>query len=599
LFDLFQSFQPLHNPLGFSGADFIELLTALLLSALIFLWRPGLERISARMAGSTVFCMTLLAILPVALRLYLLPHHPVPSPDIYDEFGHLFEADTLRHFRFANPPHALHEFFETFFILQQPTYSSIYPMGQGLMLAIGRAIFGTPWAGVLLATSAFCSLTYWMLRAWITPGWALIGGVLAVFEFGPLSQWMNSYWGGAFGAAAGCLVFGSLPRLFGSHQRRYAFPLVAGLGLHMLIRPFESIFLLICSGLYLAPMIRTPEGRKALIRATPILAGGLVAVVAVIGVQNKSVTGSWMTLPYQLSQYQYGVPASLTFQPNQTPHVPLTPQQELGYRSQIAFRGSGPETMSTYLARLWGRVRYYRFFFLPPLYVAIAAFLPSLRRPQFAWVALTLLIFALGTNFFPAFQLHYLAAVTCLFLLVSVIGLQQVRDWNVDAGNVLVFLCIAHFGFWYVMHVADTSQVSQAARRYETWDAINHGNPERRIEVNQELGAMPGKLLVFVRYWPQHIFQDEWVYNEADIDAARIVWARDLGEPKNEKLRHYYPDRKLLLLEPDARPPKLEDYPMPEAPKPEETAPEPPPKPDKRYSPKVVHPELRFEDVPR
>ena len=47
-----------------------------------------------------------------------------------------------------------------------------------------------------------------MLRGWTTPGWALIGGLLAVMEFGPLNQWTNSYWGGSLAAAAGCLATG-------------------------------------------------------------------------------------------------------------------------------------------------------------------------------------------------------------------------------------------------------------------------------------------------------------------------------------------------------------------------------------------------------
>jgi len=82
-------------------------------------------------------------------------------------------------------------------------------------------------------------------------------------------------------------------------------------------------------------------------------------------------------------------------------------------------------------------------------------------------------------------------------------------------------------------------------------------NPERRVAVNHQLALVPGKQLVFVRYWPRHIFQDEWVYNAADIDASRIVWARDLGPDEDEKLRRYYPDRTVWLLEPDARPPRL------------------------------------------
>ena len=219
-------------------------------------------------------------------------------------------------------------------------------------------------------------------------------------------------------------------------------------------------------------------------------------------------------------------------------------------------------------------MRFYRFFFLPPLYLAVVAFLFALREFRFARVALTMLIFALGANFFPSFQFHYIAAVTCLFVLVSITGLQQInrltiRGWPAgnEAARLIVLLCAVHFVVWYGLHLFDTADFSLAMRRYETWDAINHANPERRIDVYQQLAKIPGSLLVFVRYSPQHIFQDEWVYNEAAIDQARIVWARDLGTSENEKLKHYYPDRAAWLLEPDARSPKLSRYePEPPAP---------------------------------
>jgi hypothetical protein len=592
---VFQSFLPLHNPLGFGAADFVELALALMLVLLTMSCRGWLERTGLKLAEKTWLSMALLAILPVALRLILLPDHRIPSPDIYDEFGHLFVADTLRHFRFANPSHPLHQFFETFFILQQPTYSSIYPLGQGIMLAIGQAVFGTPWAGVVFSTAAFCSLCYWMLRAWVTPGWALIGGLLAIFEFGPLSGWMNNYWGGAFGATLGCLVFGSLPRLMETGRKRYAILLAAGLGLHVLLRPYESLFLLIAVALYLLPALRRREDVKRLLRnAAPAIAASLLLALGITMLQNKSVTDSWTTLPYQLSQHQYGVPAGLTFQPNPTPHSELTPQQEMEYKSQLAFRSNAPETIDSYLERLRYRIRYYRFFFLPPLYLAILAFLAAIRNYRFVWVCATIALFALGTNFFPAFQLHYVAAVTCLFVLVSVAGCRQISQWNPDAARLLVFLCVAHFTFWYAMHLVDGQDFSMDARRYETWDGLNHCNPERRLVVNEKLAAIPGKLIVFVRYWPQHIFQEEWVYNEADIDHARVIWARDLGEPENKKLRDYYPDRAVWLLEPDARPPALEPY----------QAVEPPPatptvEPTEKDKRPPTHPELKFENVPR
>lgn len=573
-------FQPLLNPIGFGASDFVELALAIFLVVFVLL-RPRIEPAARRFADKTGWCMLLLATLPVALRLALLPHHPVPQPEVYDEFSHLLVADTLRHFRLANPSHPLHQFFETFFVLQQPTYSSIYPIGQGLLLALGWTLFGYPWAGVLISVAAFCSLCYWMLRAWTTPLWALVGGLLAVCEFGPLNLWTNCYWGGALAAAAGCLVFGSLPRLREHARVRDGALLGLGLGIHLLARQYESIFLLLSVIVFFLPSLRSRNEARRLWRAASAAALIALCAAAVTLAQNKQVTGSWTTVPEALSQYQYGVPASLTFQPIPTPHRELTPQQELDYKMQVAFRQSSTETLETYLLRLEYRVRYYRFFFYVPLYLALFAFVITVRAFRFLWVLVTLVIFALGVNFFPAFQFHYVAACSCLFILMSVEGLRRlshlrILNWPAgqEAAMVLLALCGAQFLFWYTLHVFDSYEFSAAARRYETWDAINHGSSSPRMLVRRQLEQAPGKQLVFVHYWPGHIFQNEWVYNTADIDVSRIVWARDLGPREDEKLLQYYPNRTAWLLEPDARPPKLSRYepPPPQAPKPAQPA---------------------------
>jgi hypothetical protein len=564
--DFFRSFLPLENPLGFGAGDYLELLLAVMLLAALVWWKR-VAPYANRLAQRTLWSMALLALLPVALRLALLGHHPVPSPDVYDEFSHLLVADTLRHFRLANPMHPLHRFFETFFVLQEPTYSSIYPLGQGLIMAIGWTVFGTPWAGVILATSAFCALCYWMLRGWTTPGWALAGGLLAVMEFGPLSQWMNGYWGGSLAAAAGCLVFGALPRLKTENCRRNALLLGLGLAIHLLTRPYETLFLGLAVLLFFAPAFGKPAEWRRLGKLAAIAAIAVTPAIALTLLENHAVTGSWTTFPYSLSQYQYGVPTSLTIQPNPVPHADLTPQQQMDYRMQTSFRPSRGETLRSYLERLEYRVRYYRFFFIPPLYLALAAFLPCLRQFRFAWAAAAFTVFALGTNFFPAFQVHYVAACTCLFVLMSVAGLEWLnrltiggRPAGAEAARLILFVCAAHFLFWYTLHVFDTGEISLAVRPYETWDSINHTNPERRIAVRAELEKAPGGLLVFVRYTPQHIFQEEWVWNAADIDHARIVWARDLGPEENARLIAYYPVRSALLFEPDARPMRLTRY---------------------------------------
>ena len=561
-FHLFRSFLPLHSPIGFGASDFIELALAAILVLLALICRPWIETFGTKLAQRTGWCMLLLAALPVALRLLLLPQHPVPTPNTSDDFSYLLVADTLLHFRLANPAHALHQFFETFFVLQEPSYSSIFPIGQGIALALGRILFGYPWAGVLLSVAALCALCYWMLRAWTAPGWALLGGLLAVMQFGPLNQWMNCYWGGADSAIAGCLVFGALPRLHAAWRTRDAILLGLGLGVQLLTRPYEFILMLASVMLFFLPSLRERDVLSALARAVPAVALALMPAIALTLVQNKQVTGSWTTLPYELSRYQYGVPATFTVEPNPLPHRELTAEQQLDYEVQVAAHGKDADTIGRYLERLAYRARFYRFFLLAPLYLALAAFLAALREWKFVWVLLTLLIFSLGANFYPFFYPHYIAAVTCLFVLVSVTGIERlsrlrIHGWPAgeEAARLIIFLCVAHFVFWYGTHLVDNAALVQ----FETWDFINHGDPGSRTAISRQLAQAPGKQLVFVRYGPQHRF-DESVHNAAAIDAAPVVWARDLGTAENEKLRRYYPDRTAWLLDPDAKPPRLGRY---------------------------------------
>ncbi len=542
-----------------------------MLLAMALAWRPYVAPFGARLARRMWTCMAILFAAPIALRLALLPHHPPPVPDLYDEFGHLLVADTLRHFRLANPPHALHQFFETFFVLQQPSYSSIYPIGPGIVLALG-ALLGSPWIGVLAMSGILCALCYWMLRGWTSAGYALLGGVFAILLYGPMNQWTNNYWGGGFAAAAGCLAYGALPRLRNTGFPRYSVLLGLGVAMYLISRPYESIFLILSIAAYFAPLLNRARA-QALSPARLRLAAVALAVAStgllVTAAQNKSVTHRVLELPYTLSQYQYGVPAALTIFPQPEPHNPLTPQQEADYRMQRGFRPTGGETLETYFGRLIYRTRYYRFYFYPPLYIALAAYLISLagkrRRFRDFWAPGTCLLFALGINFFPQFQFHYMAACVPLFLLISVEGLRRIArlDGGPLAARALIFLCLAQFFFWYGLHLGETPALAEL-RSYDTWNSINNPDTQIRRDIAAKVAKLPGNVLIFVRYWPQHMFRKEWVYNAADIDASRVVWARDLGDAEDRKLLTYYTGRAAYLFEPDARPPKLGPY-APEA----------------------------------
>ncbi len=95
-----------------------------------------------------------------------------------------------------------------------------------------------------------------------------------------------------------------------------------------------------------------------------------------------------------------------------------------------------------------------------------------------------------------------------------------------------------------------------------TWFHSPRGFQER-AEVLRNLEAKPGQQLVIVRYGDGHDPDREWVYNAADIDRSKVVWAREMDPARNRQLLDYFRGRQAWLLEADAVPPRLSAYPQP------------------------------------
>ena len=97
------------------------------------------------------------------------------------------------------------------------------------------------------------------------------------------------------------------------------------------------------------------------------------------------------------------------------------------------------------------------------------------------------------------------------------------------------------------------------------WPMVWYHTPDGntgRARVLSRLSAMDGKQLAIVRYRPDHnAVMNEWVYNRADIDGSKVVWARDMDPAENRELLQYFHDRRAWLVEADEVPPKVSPYP--------------------------------------
>jgi hypothetical protein len=487
----------------------------------------------------------------------MLQWDPIGIPDDHDEYANLLQAETFAEGRLSNDSHPFWKHFESFHILQEPTYASKYPPGQAIFLFVGIKLFGHPWYGVLLSCMIMVSCIVWMIRGYLSTKWALWIGVILVVRFALWNYWSSSYWGGAVAAIGGALIFGAVPRLKSEKSGRLIiYSLCFGLGLALLsqTRPFEGLLVSIIPGLYLLKLIyqRLKERQWKMVNSL-MLPALLVLMVnfAFASYYNYKITGDPLKMPYSLHAEQYSVqPPFLFLDKRETPPTYNHLEFDRHYNGWEIIEISSWKDYVRIKRRHF--VRFIRFFYYWPFLIGLCFLFIDRRGIEIPYWSF--MLFCSHILFTTWYHPHYFAPALAIYYLLILLSVKYLFEHH---HKVIRWTGRVAIPIYLIITLADSKFFATSIPGY-----IN-GTQEyifKKQRVIEELNQDNSKHLVLVKYTKDHFLHEEWVYNGPNLEESKIIWARYLSKQSNDSLKHFFNDRKTWLIQADEAEVKLLEY---------------------------------------
>ena len=515
--------------------------------------RPELRRWFGWVGSRRLLSIVLVGILATAINAGLA-RIQMPVPSVHDEFSYLLAAETFLHGRVANPTHPMWVHFETFYVLQQPTYASMYPPGQGVLLALGTWLVGHPFVGVCLGVGLASAAVCWMLQGWLPARWALLGGLMTACHTGLQIGWGHKYWGGTLAMIGAALLFGAWPRVMRTARVRDSLVIACGAVILAISRSFEGFVVCLPVALSLILWLVTQRSVRLFVKVALPAAAVLLVAGTALARYNAAITGNPWLLPAQAWAQQYSMRPIFLWQ--DVREAPEVRHEEI---QQFTFRQSQWEMQQDLRGFLGIKslqfISMWSFFWRVYLSLPLVALPWIARSSKMRWIIFVVVLLSAASSMVAWLLPHYWAPI---FPLVFLLSLQGFRHWKIVVKRRAArwqhtLFCASIAAYFLVAAVSMTLFALRlsAPPAGWVWD---------RARIEQQLESTPELHLVVVQYGPDHSYHNEWIRNRANIDEAKIVWARDMGEEQNQPLLHYFSDRKAWRLQADERPPRLEPY---------------------------------------